>query len=53
MQDITISKLVNVMDLSVADKKKDTNLVRRIGSGNGGYRVNANHRIYINAVVRL
>ena len=51
--DITMSELVNATDLSVADEKKDVNLVRRVGSDNDGHWVNANHRIYINAVVRL
>ena len=53
MPDITMSELVNATDLSVADEKKDVNLVRRVGSDNDGHWVNANHRIYINAVVRL
>ena len=53
MPDITMSELANATGLSVADEKNGVNLVRRIGSGNGGHWVNANHRIYINAVVRL
>ena len=53
MSDITISELANATGLSAADERKDANLVRRAGSDNGGDWVNANHRIYINAVVRL
>ena len=51
MSDITISELANATGLSAADERKDANLVRRAGSDNGGDWVNANHRIYINAVV--
>ena len=57
MPDITMSELANVTGLPVADEKKDANLVRRVGHGQGralgSHWVNANHRIYITAVVRL
>ena len=35
MPDITMSELANATGLSVADEKKDSNLVRCVGHGKG------------------